>query len=108
MSEKVATEGRAPFFILVALRWVVDNEKNELCDGWYGLRETRSNALQSTDTFYTSEKNQERKRERKRERDRQRDVRKWEKDKERDRQRDVRKWETESVCMLNIYRERQR
>jgi hypothetical protein len=54
MSEKVATEGRAPFFILVAL--VVDNEKNELCDGWYGLRETRSNALQSTDTFYTSEK----------------------------------------------------
>jgi hypothetical protein len=66
MSEKVATEGRAPFFILVALRWVVGNEKKELCDGWYGLRETRSNALQSTDTFYTSEKNKERKRKRER------------------------------------------
>ena len=78
MSEKVATEGRAPF--LFWLRWSSIMKKTNFATDGTGC-ERRAQTRCNPPTLSTlRKKNQERKRKRERERDRQRDVRKWERE----------------------------
>jgi hypothetical protein len=66
MSEKVATEGRAPFFILVALRWSsIMKKTNFATDGM--VCERRAQTRCNPPTLSTlRKKNKERKRKRER------------------------------------------